>query len=49
MTDYLIDEKVYIKDMAIIKELLEVFKWDQVPGLKEKLGESASLLTAVYK
>jgi len=49
LTDYLIDEKVFIKDMAIVKELLEVFKWDVVAEYKEQLGPSAELLSACFR
>ena len=50
LTDYLANLKYPLKDMAIVREYLEVFKWDII-GVdnKQLLGKSAGLLTACFE
>ena len=47
-TDYLANLKYPFKDMAIVREYLEVFKWDVVRIDHIDLGQSADLLTACF-
>ena len=45
LTDYIADEKIGIKDMAIAREFLEPFKWDNILVFKTMLGNGATLMT----
>jgi len=47
-TDYLANLKYPFKDMAIVREYLEVFKWDIIETDHVDLGKSADLLTACF-
>jgi len=39
------DQKIETKDMAIIREFMEPFKWDNIDVDRTKLGQSAELLS----
>ena len=44
-TDYMANEKIPLKDMAISRQFLEPFKWDNVLFYSAMLGSGAGLLT----
>jgi len=45
LTDYIADEKIATKDMAIAREFLEPFKWDNILVYKTMLGAGAPLMS----
>ena len=49
LTDYIADEKIYVKNITVIQEFLEPFKWDKMWNFKSKLGPASELITAVFK
>ena len=48
-TDYLVNEKYPVKDLAVAKEYLEPFQWDLVEVDRLKLGGAAKLLTGSFQ
>ena len=48
-SDYLCDQKYFIKDVALSRQFLEPFTWKYVDLSKLKLGNSISLLETVLK
>jgi len=45
-TDYMANVKIGIKDLAMVREFMEPFKWDGVEVDRAKLGKATDLLTS---
>jgi len=44
----LANSKVFIKDVAISREFLELFKWDSNVNHRKNLGQAANLVTNCF-
>ena len=48
-SDYMANENVVIKDMAVTREFMEPFKWEKIEDYKINLGESAELFSTCFE
>ena len=49
LTDYICDPKIQFKDMAVVNEFMEPFKWNKITVYEKKLNNGAEILTTTLK
>jgi len=47
-SDYMVDEKVAIKDIGVMRQFLEPLKWENVDAHRERLGDAVGLLSKCF-